>query len=106
MPFVHVQGVSLYYEIHGDASRSAGPPLLLIAGLGFATWCWFKQIPTLARHYQVIVFDNRGTGRSDKPWQSYTVATLADDAMGLLAALDIPRVHVLGTSLGGFIAQE
>jgi len=106
MPFVQVNGLRLYYEIHGQIARSTNPPLLLIAGLGFATWGWFKQIPVLARHYSVIAFDNRGSGRSEKPAYSYDVAALADDAAGLLDALDVAQTHVLGTSLGGFIAQE
>jgi pimeloyl-ACP methyl ester carboxylesterase len=106
MPFIEVQGGQLYYEVHGPPALPSHPPLLLIAGLGFATWSWFKQLPTLAQHTQVIVFDNRSTGQSQKLGYPYTIATLADDAAELLAALQIPRAHVLGTSFGGFIAQE
>ena len=105
MSFVNVQGVRLYYEVYGPV-RSHHPPLLLIAGLGFATWSWFKQIPVLASHCQIIVFDNRGSGNSESLPQPYTVATLADDAAGLLDAFGVERAHVLGTSLGGFVAQE
>ena len=106
MPFIDARGVRLYYEIHGRALRPTDLPLLLIAGLGFATWCWFKQLPVLGQHYAIIVFDNRGSGRSEKPPHLYDVATLADDAAALLTALGVPRAYVLGTSLGGFIAQE
>ena len=106
MPFVQVRDIQLSYRVYGRQRHTADPPLLLIAGLGFATWSWFKQAPALAKHCQVIVFDNRGSGHSEKPRQSYTVATLADDAAGLLDALGVERAHVLGASLGGFVAQE
>ncbi len=106
MPFVQINGVFLYYQIHGRPLRLDSPPLLLIGGLGFATWSWFKQIPALTRHYPVIAFDNRGCGRSEKPQHWYDVATLAADAASLLETLDVSRAHVLGASLGGFIAQE
>ncbi|HEX6292035.1 MAG TPA: alpha/beta fold hydrolase [Herpetosiphonaceae bacterium] len=106
MPFTTVQGLRLYYDVHGHPRRADTPPLLLIAGLGFSTWCWFKQLPALAEHHQVIVFDNRGTGRSEKPRHPYSVTRMVEDTIGLLDALDVRRAHVLGTSLGGFVAQE
>lgn len=101
MPAVRVNGIQLYYEIHGQ-----GEPLLLIAGIGYGTWLWIEQIPTLSQEYTVIAFDNRGTGRSDKPDSEYTVSLLASDAYELLRALGITQAHVLGISLGGFIAQQ
>ncbi|MDW8329774.1 MAG: alpha/beta fold hydrolase, partial [Candidatus Bipolaricaulota bacterium] len=101
MPKVRANGIQLYYEAHGT-----GEPLLLIAGIGYGTWLWFKQIPALAPHYHLIAFDNRGAGRSDKPDEEYTVALLAQDAYELLRALGISRAHIFGVSLGGFIAQQ
>jgi len=98
---IRVDDIDVYYEIHGD-----GEPLLLVEGLGYSTWMWFKQIPDLSREYKVIVFDNRGTGNTDKPDMEYTIEMMADDAAGLLRALDIESAHVLGVSMGGFIAQE
>ncbi|MDW8141007.1 MAG: alpha/beta hydrolase [Candidatus Bipolaricaulota bacterium] len=79
---------------------------MLIAGIGYGTWLWFKQIPALASHYQLIAFDNRGAGQSDKPDQEYTVGVLAQDAYELLRALGVSSAHILGVSLGGFIAQQ
>lgn len=101
MPTVCVNGVKLYYEIHGQ-----GEALLLIAGIGYGTWLWAKQIPELSRYFSVIAFDNRGAGRSDKPDSEYTVSLLASDAYELLRALGVTHAHVLGISLGGFIAQQ
>ncbi len=96
-----VKDIELCYEVHGQ-----GEPLLLIAGLGYASWSWFCQVERLAKNYRTIVFDNRGVGESDKPDVPYTIPMLADDAAGLLASLDIPAAHVLGVSMGGFVAQE
>ncbi|HLE24323.1 MAG TPA: alpha/beta fold hydrolase [Thermodesulfobacteriota bacterium] len=98
---VKVNDVNIYHEIHGE-----GKPLLLIEGLGYSSWMWFKQIPALSRKYKVIVFDNRGVGNTDKPDREYTMEIMADDAAGLLKALGIDSAHVLGVSMGGFIAQE
>lgn len=101
MPTARVNGIHLYYETHGQ-----GEPLLLIAGIGYGTWLWIKQIPELSKYFFVIAFDNRGVGRSDKPDTEYTVSLLASDAFELLRALHIKRAAVLGVSLGGFIAQQ
>ena len=98
---IKIDDIDVYYEIHGE-----GEPLLLVEGLGYSTWMWFKQIPNFSREYQVIVFDNRGVGNTDKPDIEYTIEMMADDAAGLLRALDIESAHVLGVSMGGFIAQE
>jgi len=100
MPRVRVGDVQLEYDIHG-----AGEPLLLIAGLGYDRWAWHRMIPGLARHFQVIAFDNRGVGGSDRPPGPYSATMLAADTAGLLAALGVPRAHVLGHSMGGFVAQ-
>jgi len=101
MPKLEANGIQLYYEVHGD-----GEPLLLIAGAGYGSWMWFKQIPELSRHFKVITFDNRGTGGSDKPDVEYSIQMLAQDTIGLLDALNLQKAYVLGISLGGFIAQE
>jgi pimeloyl-ACP methyl ester carboxylesterase len=63
------------------------------------------MLPGLARHFQVIVFDNRGAGASDKPAGPYTAQLLAADTAALLAALGHRSAFVLGHSMGGFVAQ-
>jgi 3-oxoadipate enol-lactonase len=102
MPNFRINKFNLYYEIYGD-----GPPLLMILGIGANINWWGKYfINRLAKHFKVIVFDNRGTGRSGDPRQDYFINTLADDAIGLLNALNIDKAHIFGHSMGGYIAQE
>ncbi len=101
MPFAKVNGIRVYYEEHGT-----GHPVLFIQGLGYPSGMWFRQVPVMARRFRVVVFDNRGVGRSDKPDEEYTVRLMASDAAELLRSLDIDKAHVVGVSLGGYIAQE
>jgi len=101
VPEVKVNDIQLYYEMHGQ-----GEPLVLIMGLGASTRGWDMQIPTFSREFQVVAFDNRGSGRSDKPDSSYSIRLFADDTAGLMDALGIASAHVYGQSMGGLIAQE
>jgi 3-oxoadipate enol-lactonase len=87
---------SIDYDIHGQ-----GPPLVLIGGLGFGRWGFFKQIPALSRHFRTITFDIRGEQDLDNGVVDLTVNVVA-----LLEHLRVRKAHVLGTSLGGFVAQE
>lgn len=100
MPFGNTNGINLYYELHGS-----GEPLVLIPGLGYDGWMWHKMIPGLAERFQVISIDNRGAGRSYKPAGPYTAGMLAADVAGLLDDLGIARAHIMGHSMGGFVAQ-
>ena len=100
MPRIKTNNVELYCEIHGE-----GKPLVLISGLGYSSWQWHKLVPFLAEHFQVITFDNRGVGQSDKPAGPYTAQMLAADTVGLLEALNIVTATIMGHSMGGFIAQ-
>ncbi len=93
--------VALWYE---DAGY--GTPVLFICGLGYWRWCWFRQVPFLSRTFRVITFDNRGVGDSDKPDIPYRIEMLAQDAAALVQGLGLERVHVVGHSMGGMIAQE
>lgn len=100
MPKIKINDIALYYELNG-----AGAPLILISGLGYSLWQWHKMVPFLAEHFQVITFDNRGVGQSDKPAGPYSAQMLAADTVGLLNALEIEKAIVMGHSMGGFIAQ-
>ena len=101
MSTVRVGDIEMYYEQHGS-----GEPLLLVMGLAADSTAWMFQVPDFAARYRTIVFDNRGVGRSSKPSGPYSIHQMADDAAGLLDALDIARAHVVGVSMGGMIAQE
>ena len=93
--------MKLAWERHGQ-----GAPLLLIHGLGYARWGWEPVAEPLARSFDVILFDNRGIGESDAPPGPYTAAELAADALQVLDEAGVERAHVLGSSLGGMVAQE
>jgi len=101
MPTTNSNGIEVYFEEQGE-----GEPLLLIMGLAGDSVAWLFQREAFAAKYRTIVFDNRGVGRTSKPDGPYTIAAMADDAVGVLDALDIPRAHVVGVSMGGMIAQE
>jgi 3-oxoadipate enol-lactonase len=81
-----------------------GTPLLLIAGLGYASWCWQELRAELRGAAAPLAFDNRGTGRSDKPPGPYSIEMLADDAAAVLHAAGHDSAHVLGHSMGGYVA--
>jgi pimeloyl-ACP methyl ester carboxylesterase len=101
MPTVTLNDATIYYDAQGD-----GEPLLLIAGFGVGHWIWFRQVPVLSRRFRTIVFDNRGIGLSSDGPHAYTIETLADDAAALVRALGQGSAHIVGASMGGFIAQE
>jgi pimeloyl-ACP methyl ester carboxylesterase len=101
MPRLGAGDVTLHWEIQGE-----GHPLVLIRGFASNADHWYCQLPELSARFRVLVFDNRGVGRSDRPQGPCTIPMMADDTVGLMDALGIPRAHVLGISMGGMIAQE
>ena len=101
MPKVKMKDISLYYEVHGS-----GYPLVLIRGLASNVDHWYFQVPAFSSLYSVVVFDNRGIGRSEMPDLPFTISTMADDTVGLMDSLGIRKAHILGISMGGMIAQE
>ncbi|MEX1044280.1 MAG: alpha/beta hydrolase [Acidimicrobiia bacterium] len=94
-------GVQIAWE-----ERGSGPAVLLIHGLGYARWGWEPLIPLLAERHRVITYDNRGVGESDVPPGPYSAESMMADAVAVLAAAGVERAHVVGTSLGGMIAQQ
>ncbi len=102
MPFIDANGLRLYYE------RQSGPnPLLFISGTGGDLRNKPNQFDSpLAQAFDLLSYDQRGLGQSDKPADVYTMADYADDAAALLVALDLDRVPVMGVSFGGMVAQE
>jgi 3-oxoadipate enol-lactonase len=102
VPNIDIDGTELYYERRGE-----GEPLLLIQGLGGNSLHWGEGfLGGLEKDFELILFDNRGAGRSAALDGEHTIADLAGDALGLLDALEIDRAHVVGISMGGMVAQE
>ncbi len=101
MSIAKVGDINLYYEVHGK-----GEPLVLIMGYTLRGGRGAELRDKLAGEYRVIVPDNRGTGRSDKPEIPYTTKMMAADIAGLLDVLGISVANVIGYSMGGQIAQE
>ena len=81
-----------------------GEAVLLIQGVGVAGCGWQPQIESLAKHFEVAWFDNRGIG--DSPGSPSNVLAMSQDALGVMDAFGWPRAHVVGHSLGGVIAQQ
>ena len=120
MPRATANGIELEYEVFGD---EAAPPLLLVMGLGAQMIAWEDGfcVQLAAKGFRVIRFDNRDVGLStktdgplpdimaclggDASSANYTLADMADDAVGLLDVLGVSAAHVVGASMGGMIAQ-
>jgi len=102
VPIVDSGDASLWW----DETGAGDPPLLLIQGLGYTADMWHRVLPALAAKRRVVVFDNRGVGRSSVPDEQWTVEQMADDAIAVLDAAGGDAAHVFGVSMGGLIAQE
>jgi len=99
---VLVNGITLAYREIGS-----GYPLLLINGFASPMDTWNPPVLSLlARHFRVIVFDNRGTGYSSASGEPFSIPLFAADTVALMDTLAIGRAHVLGLSMGASIAQE
>ncbi len=102
MPYIKTPRLNFYYERAGK-----GPRVLFLSGV-----CGdLRNKPNvldsvLAEHFEVLAFDQRGTGRTDKPEEPYTLLDYAEDAVALMDALEWPSARVMGVSFGGMVAQE
>jgi 3-oxoadipate enol-lactonase len=102
MPVVTVGEIELSYERSGS-----GPPLLMIMGMSGTALSWGEPfLGPLREDFETIVYDHRGVGSSSRMEEPFTIRQLAEDAVALLAALEIDSAHVLGISMGGMVAQE
>ena len=95
-----LEDVALHYELTGH-----GPPLVLINALTMEASGWRSQTKAFASRYRVLTYDCRGQGRSAKPDQDYRIEQHADDLHRLVIGLGLPRLHVVGLSLGAMVAQ-
>ncbi len=95
-------GARLEWESEGE-----GEPVVLISGLAYPCAMFYRIVPALAARYRVLCLDNRGAGRTgDVPGAPYTVETMAQDVLALLDEVGEASAHVVGTSMGGLMAQE
>ena len=102
MPKMAIRGTELHYERAGS-----GEPLLLIQGMSGTHVSWGKPFRGLLEEgFDVVAFDNRGIGLSERISAPFTIAEMAEDTAELLDRLEIESAHVVGISMGGMIAQE
>jgi 3-oxoadipate enol-lactonase len=102
--FVWIDGRRIAYdEVNPAHSRGT---VLLLAGADSDRLTWYKQLDVFGRVFRTIALDYRDTGESDPVSESYTIADLADDAAFVLDALGVQRAHVVGISLGGYVALQ
>jgi pimeloyl-ACP methyl ester carboxylesterase len=101
-------GVRLWVEVTAPTGPRPGEPVLLVMGANSSGLVWPDDLITLlAEHHRVIRYDHRDTGRSSAVFddQPYGITDLAADAVAVLDALDVPRAHVVGMSMGGLLVQ-
>ncbi len=99
MPTATNGGVTLHYETDGD-----GETVAFISDVGYGAWLWGWQHGAMAGPWETLVWDVRGTGKSDAPPGPYDVETLAADFEAVLGDAGVRRVHVVGAGLGGMVA--
>ena len=101
MAQITVNGISVEYQLHGPQD---GPPLVFIAGMGGAGSFWAPQLDAFIRSYRVLVYDQRGTGGTERV-KVDSIEQLAEDLIALMRKLDILDAHLVGHSTGGAIAM-
>jgi len=94
-------GTWISWRAYGD-----GEPVLMIMGFMGSARAWFRLLPHVSERHRAIVFDNRGTGDSDRPGGLFTMDDLVGDAIAVLDAAGERSAHVIGVSMGGMIAQN
>ena len=101
MPAIRISNINTYYEISGQ-----GEALVFIHGLGSSSQDWSFQTEFFSKDFQVLAYDVRGHGQSDKPKGLYSVPIFAEDLANLLKKLGIKKAHLVGLSMGGWIAFQ
>jgi pimeloyl-ACP methyl ester carboxylesterase len=104
MAIARINGIDIYFERYGNG----GEPLVFVHGYTGDITDWRHQIEPFSKDYQVLIFDNRGHGKSEAPTDrsAYSIEQMADDAEALAAEVGFERYHLLGHSMGGAIVQE
>ncbi len=101
MPTIQTGNISTYYEISGE-----GEPLIFIHGLGSSAADWTLQTAFFSERFQTIAYDVRGHGQSEKAEPPYSVPLFTQDLYHLLNTLEIEKAHIVGLSMGGWIAFQ
>ena len=96
---IKTNDIELYYEQHGK-----GEPIIFSYGWLDDYSVWNYQIEPFAKNYQVIIYDHRGHGKSDKPKGNYSIGTLSNDLHSVIQSLNLDRVNLVGFSMGGMAA--
>ena len=97
------EAAGLYYELHGQPE---GEPLILSSGLGGSANYWQPNLEAFAERFRVILYDHRGTGRSDPAMpDTVTIEDMAADVIVLLDATGVERAHFVGHAIGGMIGM-
>ncbi len=100
MANIYVNNANFYYELHGS-----GQALVLIAGYSGNAQSWMPIVDQLSKHFQILIFDNRGVGQTHDDDCELSIELMAHDVMMLCKALNLHKPHIVGRSMGGSIAQ-
>ncbi len=103
MPIIQTNGQSIYYELFGPAQAEA---IVFLSGLTGDHKNWTLQVNSFQDRYRCLCFDWRDTGLSGiSPLEEYGLSDMAEDVVGLIEGLGLGRVHLVGLSMGGAVAQ-
>ena len=102
MPKAVVNGIEIYYELHGPEDAEV---VALSNGVLMSTASWAFQTAALAKNFRVLLYDCRGMWQSDHPEESYSMEMHADDLAGLMDALSIEKAHIAGISYGSEVSM-
>ncbi len=102
MPITERSGARIWFDVRGN-----GEPLIMVYGIGGSSAEWWDEFPALlARHFRLVLVDNRGTGNSEKPAVPWSMSDMTADVMAVADELGLERFHLLGCSLGSIIARH
>ena len=104
MPYITINGASIYYQVHGDENPDRAPLVLIHGSTIDSHTDWDSLIPALAQHYRVFALDCRGHGKSNNPHMSYSFKELSDDVAAFIRAMGYQKAHIIGHSNGGNVA--
>jgi pimeloyl-ACP methyl ester carboxylesterase len=102
MPYTEINNTEIYYEVHGQGEKT----LFFSHGLLWSTKLFHKQIAHFKHKYRCVVYDHRGQGKSFVVPKGYDMDTITNDAIALIQKLNLPPVHFIGLSMGGFVGMR